>query len=386
MSTVSELGEHLVYFEFYCRCAATSIASSFDRDFWSGTVLQLAQSEPAVRNAVAALGFLVKTEPGSLKHARSLSTMENRKTLLFHYNEAVRSLVDRMSEPSYSVEIGLVTCVLFMCIECLRGDYPAAFMHLHSGLKVIAQMGSSPSIPLARSVADPELVVNRLAPIFTRAITNGLLFGAPFEPLLDSYCPHPEAFHGHSFGNIIEAQTVLFELRNATVILTSVLYRKLFGGFFLDSGDLQYRLHLLNCHNQWLRGLQNLEDERNMSNEDTAVLSSLKVSHYCTYVALAGALDVEETVFDAHVESVKALNHHAKIVLDSMGLYKSSSSESTTTRSKRMLSSYGHNVSKPCLHNLESPVAHFTFEMTLIAPLVSSSSCLFVRGCSGCAT
>ena len=277
-----------------------------------------------------------------------------------------------MSEPSYSVEIGLVTCLLFICIECVRGDYPAAFMHLHSGLKIIAQMGSPPAIPLARTVADPGLIANKLAPIFTRAITNGLLFGAPFEPLLDGYCTRPKAFHKHTFESITEAQTVLFELRNATVIQISVLYRKLLGASRLNSGDLQYRLQLLHCHHQWLRSLKNLESERKISSGDIAVLSSLKVSYYCTYIALAGALDMEQIVFDAHLESVKALNHHAKVVLDSMGLCSSPSSGSTPTRSDRKLSSYGKKALIPSPLPAQSPAAHFTFEIALIAPLVST--------------
>jgi hypothetical protein len=376
-SKLSELGENAIYLDFYHRCAANSIASNFDRDFWSGIVLQLTQSEPAVRHAVAALGFLVKTEPGSLKHARSFSAMENRKTLLFQYNKSVRSLVTRMSEPSYTVEIGLVTCLLFICIECLRGDYPAAFMHLHSGLKVIAQTGPSSPTSLASSVADPELIVSKIAPIFTRAITIGLLFGAPFEPLLDGHCPRPQALLGHSFRSIIEAQTVLFELRNATVILMSVLYRKLAGCFPLDPDDFQNRLHLLNCHDQWLRGLQNLENESDMSKEDVAVFSSLKVSHYCTYVALAGALDVEQVIFDSHVESVKALNHHARIVLESMGLYSSTSSEPKTTRSNRICASHGDKAPNPSSDNLKNSAAHFTFEIALIAPLVSITTNFF---------
>jgi hypothetical protein len=370
-SKVSELGENAIYLDFYHRCAASSIASNFDRDFWSGIVLQLTQSEPAVRHAVAALGFLVKTEPGSLKHARSFSAMENRKTLLFQYNKAVRSLVARMSEPSYTVEIGLVTCLLFICVEYLRGDYPAAFMHLHSGLKVIAQIGPSSPTSLASRVADPELIMSKIAPIFTRAITTGLLIGAPFEPLLDGHCPRPQAFLGHSFRSVMEAQIVLFALRNATVILMSVLYRKLAVCFPLDPDDLQYRLHLLNCHDQWLRGLQNLENECDMSKEDVAVFSSLKVSHYCTYVALAGALDFEQTIYDAHVEDVKALNHHARIVLDSMGLYTPTSSGPKATRTDRICASNGEQAVKSSSNILKKPAAHFTFDISLIAPLVS---------------
>ncbi|KAF2464470.1 uncharacterized protein BDR25DRAFT_242370 [Lindgomyces ingoldianus] len=355
---LSGLGDSVLYLEFYHHCAAPTLASNFDHEFWSRIVLQMAQSESAVRHAVIALGYLVKTEPGNLKHARSVSASDSRKTLLLHYNKAVRCLVHRMAESSYPIEVGLVTCLLFICIEFLRGDYYTAFTHLHSGLKIIAEwwqrpqnasQSSLPSLPssiaIAKTVAGPSIISGKLIPMFIRAIATGLLFGAPFEPLLKRFCTRPQILQGRPFTSVLEAQSAIYGLRNATVILVSVVTRKVISGTKPTTKDLQYHAYLLSCHDSWFRALRILEREGKLSREDSVVASSLKISHYSTYIALAGAIDAHQTSFDAHISSFKALNHHAKIVLDSMNLPTSSPSAS------------------------KQGAAHFTFEISLIPPL-----------------
>ncbi|KAJ4371156.1 hypothetical protein N0V83_004372 [Neocucurbitaria cava] len=272
---LSGLGDSVIYLEFYHHCASPTLASNFDREFWSHTVLQMAYSEPSVRHALIALSYLVKTMPGSLKHARSIPGVDSHTTLLVHYNKAVRSLVERATQSSQSVEVGLITCLLFICIEFLRGDYLVAFTHLQNGLKIIAEWQQT-----------PQQVPN---------------------------------------------------------------------------DDLHYRAHLLTCHESWLQAMKVLENGGNLSKQDSLVASSLRLSHYATYIALAGATDIYQMSFDAHIADFEALNHHARIVLDSMNLPSSSPGTPTTSPSSSASS------------DPKDPAAHFTFEIALIPPLVSKS-------------
>lgn len=382
---LSSLGDGVLYLEFYHRCASPTLASNFDREFWSRTVLQMAQSEPAVRHAVIALGYLVKTEPGSLKHARPGSVVD--KTLILHYNKAVRHLVDRITESSYSVEVGLTACLLFICIEFLRGDYFAALTHLCSGLKIIAEWRQrslhafqntslSPSSPISigEKLMGPRIISSNLIPMFVRAMTTGLMFGAPFEPLLENFCPRPQQLRTRPFLSILEAQSAIYELRNAAVILISVLFRKLSCGTQPTIKDLQYHEHLLNCHDSWFRNLQFLEGDIELSKEDSIVASSLKVSHYAIYIALAGAINILQMSFDAHISNFQALNYHAKIVLDSMDLPTPSRPSATTAAlsSNRSLSG-GSGTSMFPSRGSRQTAAHFTFESSLIFPLVRNA-------------
>jgi hypothetical protein len=128
VSTYSAFGNGIHYLEFYHHCVRQRLSSAFDNKFWSRITLQMAHSEPSVRHALIALGYLHSTETGSMRHARSrFAGHHESKTLLYHYNKSVRSLVDRINETAYSPEIGLVTCLLFVCMEYLRGNYHTAF-------------------------------------------------------------------------------------------------------------------------------------------------------------------------------------------------------------------------------------------------------------------
>ncbi|KAF1845010.1 uncharacterized protein K460DRAFT_394764 [Cucurbitaria berberidis CBS 394.84] len=385
LSTVtifSGLGDSALYLEFYYHCARPTLASNFDRDFWSHTVLQMAQSESSIRHAVIALSYLVKTEPGNLKQARAASLTDSRRPLLLHYNKAVRCLVDRIAQSSHSVEVGLVACLLFTCIEFLRGEYHVAFTHLYNGLKIIAEwrqrplftlkeVSSSPSssVAIAEKVDGRRRIGGNLVPMFIRVMATGLLFGAPFEPLLDNLCPRAQNLKGCAFTSVMDAQLAIYDLRNTTVVLVGVITQKLYAGISPTTEDLQYHAHLLTCHESWFQALTSLECGGGLSAGDRIVASSLKISHYATYIALAGALDVHQISFDAHIASFKALNQHAKIVLDSMDLPTSSLSASAATPSNSPSSFSDSKTSTPSLHGSKAPAAHFTFEISLIFPL-----------------
>ncbi|KAF2123380.1 hypothetical protein P153DRAFT_435973 [Dothidotthia symphoricarpi CBS 119687] len=377
---LSGLGDSVVYLEFYYHCASPTLASGFDREFWSRIVLQMAQSEPAVRHAVIALGYLAKTQTGSLRHARSVSVID--KTLLLHYNKAVQHLVARISDYSYSIEVGLVACLLFICIEFLRGDTHSALRHLQSGLKIIVerrgnldtqQVGPlcpSSSITLGGETVGPRIISDNLIPMFIRAMGTGLMFGAPFEPALEPFCPRPQGPRNRPFTSIVEAQSAIYELRNATVVLISIIFRKLSSRIQPSIKDLQYRGYLLTCHESWLLNLQIFQGGGELSNEEKVIASSLKVSHYCTYLALAGAVDIHQTIFDAHISNFRSLNYHAKIVLDSMNLcIPSVPSESSATASGSRYLSGRRETTLASARSYRQAGAHFTFEASIIFPL-----------------
>jgi len=171
--------DNVQYLEFYHHCAVPTISTSFDKDFWARIPLQLAQNERSVRSALLALSCLNKSETGTLKDARSgLLIPAKQKDMLLHYNKSVKLLVRRISEPSYTPEVGLVCCLLFVCIENLRGNYTTAMDHYKSGLNILAshrkkQLRSSP-----RPQAD-HMIEHVLTPIYARMLLTAIAFGLP---------------------------------------------------------------------------------------------------------------------------------------------------------------------------------------------------------------
>lgn len=369
----SGFGDSIRYLEFYYHCAGPILSSKFD-DFWSQTALQMAQSEPAVCHALVALGHLQKTEPGSLKHARAgFAAGSQHGTHLSHYNKAVKCLVDRMAEPSYPPEIALVTCLLFVCIEFLKGNTITSFMHLNNGLKIISErfngsFGPSttpqPLSTIRRSTSSSTTMIeDHLLPLFIRATTSALICGVPVEKIIEIPYPRQMSLLERPFRAISEAQVYTHELRNPTLLFARTMAQKLILREPITTEDIQHQTLLLECHHAWLRAVRIFESGRPLSKEDDVIVSSLKVQYYTTYIMLACGMEIPQTPYDAHISSFKAIIHHAKIIIDSMGFHTPSLSCSTI-----------HSTTPPLVNATSScspeypprAAANFTFEVSLI--------------------
>lgn len=345
---LSELGNSLTFLEFYHRCAAPSLSSRFDHEFWSKISLQMSYAEPAVRHAVIALGYLNKTESGSLKHARShFQVAYGSKFFLHHYNQAVRKLVDRMAEPSYSPEIGLVTCLLFVCIEFLRGNYCTAFTHMTNGLSLIREWqqqrrADSPIREITCAQGSANLIEDTLLPMFQRGMTSAQLYGVATEDHLDIPFPSPERFIRLPF-SLQEAERSSRELRNASILFLRQMGVKDLQRIALTEEDLEQQSQLIECHRIWFERVQVFEDSQQQSAEESVSLSALKVALYAlsSYIGCAGS--VLQVPYDLYLPSFRALIHHAEIVLDAMEVKN-------------------------------THAAKFTFEMSIIPPLYHTAT------------
>jgi hypothetical protein len=327
------------------------LASTFDNDFWSRTTLQMAFAEPSVRHALIALGYLHSTEPGSMSHARSrFAGQQESGILLHHYNESIRGLLDRMSEPSYTPEVGLVTCLLFVCMEYLRGNHHTAFRHLTSGMKMIFDLDgtkrrdSSISLPMdmPESVSITEsckssLVEDELKPIFTRALASAMMYGATYQLAI----PPPRKRPGLRFQNIRDAQLLAHELRNQSILHIYMMSRRHFYSPEqpFTAEELEQHDLMISCQGDWYRALKTYRDEHQLTDADQLAVSALLMHHHATHIWALCSLEVNETLFDAHLEDFKAILHHSEHVLDSMDL------------------------------KAAQPAAKFTFEISLIPSL-----------------
>ncbi|KAF2467367.1 uncharacterized protein BDR25DRAFT_305745 [Lindgomyces ingoldianus] len=345
--------------EFYHYCAGPTLASRFDNEFWSRISLQMAYTEPAVRHALVALGYLSRQETGSLKHARlGFTNGDKRKLFLLHYNKSVRHLVHRIAEPSYSPEIGLVTCVLFVCIEFLRADYHTAFTHMRNGLKIISELRQTrqtdspiqtPEGIQSGSTTPTDMIEEKLVPMFIRGMASALLYGVSVEDDFAVPCPLPQSFQERRFTSIREAQSSYHEIRNAAIVFTRQMAIKLIQLIPVTVEDFLRRYGILECHRAWYEAFQELECSQILSLEDKVTISALKLSYYATYIFAACATDVRQMSFDAHLSSFKALLHHAKIVFNFMDL--------------------GNLEDPQAKPSSRSAAANFTFEISIIPSL-----------------
>jgi hypothetical protein len=108
-------------------------------------VLQATHHEPAVRHAAIAFGAL--HERFTLHASSMLRRTENKDNdnfALSQYVKALGSVLQPMrAERKQAADVALMTCILFICFETLRGHHSAALKHVDSGIKIISELSSS---------------------------------------------------------------------------------------------------------------------------------------------------------------------------------------------------------------------------------------------------
>ncbi|EWG44970.1 hypothetical protein FVEG_05924 [Fusarium verticillioides 7600] len=116
---------------FFHHVVAPVLSGPFDGSFWTYFVVQMAQSEPAARHAVLAISSLFESfEPAKESVADEFAIM--------HYNKAI-SILTRESKPC--VDTVLLVCMMFICIEFLRGNREAAVTHASHGVHLLNSEG-----------------------------------------------------------------------------------------------------------------------------------------------------------------------------------------------------------------------------------------------------
>ncbi|TPX15921.1 uncharacterized protein E0L32_000255 [Thyridium curvatum] len=155
------------------------VGSDTDAYFWTALVLQFSHYEPAVRHAAVAVSALYEqfhqppatttmTTATLTRSPDTAATIRKRSDFaLRHYNAAIRSLVEADNEA-----LALVVCVIFVCIEFIRGDSGAATSHCRHGVQILNKV-------TARGAASlPSWAEAYLVPIIRRLSITPLFFGA----------------------------------------------------------------------------------------------------------------------------------------------------------------------------------------------------------------
>jgi hypothetical protein len=329
------LHEGARYLEFYYCCVQPVLSSNFDRNFWSRTTLQMAYTEPSVRHALIALSYLYSTEDGTIRHARLNFTSQCKSgTLLQHYNKSVRSLINRMGEVTYRPEIGLVTCLLFVCMELIRGNYHTAFTHLTSGLKMISQFQeqdrhdyrfSSPTRESFAMVTTPSSCMStsiqeELAPLFERAIAGAMMYGVSIEDYVQVTKPPLEHYQSLRFRNIRELQLSAHGLRNQSIIHIRTMTRLQFlePDYVFTANELQEQENMLDCQRAWREAVLSFVDSQALSESDDLIVSTM-LMHWNVYNIWSSCLaSTRQTAFDEHLPAFQDILHHARRLMKSM--------------------------------------------------------------------
>jgi hypothetical protein len=141
----------------------------YTSSFWEHLILQASAAEPALRHAVIAIGSL--HEEFTNKRLDSSPGFEDSGSgfAISQYTKAISHLRRSLSAGKQAPLTALMSCILFVCFDSLRGYFDSAMVHLQSGLKILGDMRT-------KSQEDDDIVENNLSPLFMRLSMQSILY------------------------------------------------------------------------------------------------------------------------------------------------------------------------------------------------------------------
>jgi len=129
----------LDYFQLHTAC---EFAGWFDIPFWTWQLPHVGNVEPIIRHAIIAVASVHEQMEviSDTSAAWDPSQLEYRRRFaLYHYNKAISELTKLAFSGHDSTKITLVCCLLFICLEFIRGNFSTAEMHINSGLQILSR-------------------------------------------------------------------------------------------------------------------------------------------------------------------------------------------------------------------------------------------------------
>lgn len=272
-----------------------------DSSFWTKSILELSEREPAIRQALVAVS--------SLWEARIRSDVLDRQALqqrsIEQYNKALALTAQRVAQPDADT-VALGTCVLFLCMHYLDNDKEQAGKLLKTGSGVLQSV-----LNTAWRFADssPSNTAATFLPIFERMILLLRLFGIE----LPSFRSRDAIlFLDYDFTSLEDARNVLYWLLSEShdLISSTRYYREerwdARGGWdhvALEESMNRQKLQL-NAYDAWKKGFERLcAGMRGRSIRSESEISALRITYTVAIIWTTCCFDREEHLADRHQEN-----------------------------------------------------------------------------------
>lgn len=200
-------------FQYFVAKTAPELTGFYTTGFWEDLILQASAGEPSLRHSVIAIGAL--HESFSQKQLEKAQGTE-RETMTFamgQYAKALRHLRKSLATGKQKPLVAVISCVLFVCFDCLRGFFESAMIHLQSGLKILRDMSRTKETDhIIETIVSPlllRLCVQSIMYVDTRSVPERKLFASELTYVCQKGGEVPETFE-----TLEEARTSVMEAAN----------------------------------------------------------------------------------------------------------------------------------------------------------------------------
>ncbi|KAM0723163.1 hypothetical protein Q7P37_001363 [Cladosporium fusiforme] len=253
------------------------------------------QGDPAERRAIDF--FRCRTAPSVSGYFDADFRDEHNDPLaLAQYNKAIKHLARLMNQPSLeSVDTTLLLSVLFVCVECLRGDYQAAIKHFQSGMSIALASAGGKSI---NSPGSPSSSIrDKVAPFLNRLELLAILFGRdpPYE-----YGLEPSETVPQRFTTIMEARDSLVHIMNLSTRFIRHTKEPRYNNK-ISSEDIRYYSKLLASLCDWKQTLDAYLSTQQPTAHLAEAASTLEIHQIASITWLNRSLNNREDVTDTDI-------------------------------------------------------------------------------------
>ena len=154
-------------FQYFVNRTAVELSGFYSSSFWERLILQASTIEPALRHAVIGIGALHEQYMNeTLKYDID---GQSPAFAVSQYTKAIGHLRKSLANGTQAPLTALMSCILFVCFDSLRGCFASAMVHLYSGLKILRDLRFDSS-------ADTDIIEENLGPLLSRLSLQSILY------------------------------------------------------------------------------------------------------------------------------------------------------------------------------------------------------------------
>jgi hypothetical protein len=337
-------------FDFYLKRSSAALGGDMNTEFWANMVIPLCNQEPAIKHAVLAVSrfhlHAVKAHQGGGPQSRRHAVVTlDEKLGLIEYGKAINALQSwRPSADEVGMSTGmtpLIACILFICIEFLRGNERESHMHIEQGRKMLASVTQD---------ANPNFLTmlkRYLVPMYTRLSLPSFLFGRIPPPIPDVFraessttppSPLSAVLGATGLISIEQARNQLYHLADAAVPYLNAAtaqYYKVLDTPYTESLQ-STRQQLLTALEQWDVAFTTLIVSLPPSAQPSRTIALLRMYREALKLWVDLGPEPSDEAFDSRLGSFSVIVAHGGAAIDAM--QQQSGASSTTAGGEYMFS------------------------------------------------
>ncbi|KAJ5642122.1 transcriptional regulator family: Fungal Specific TF [Penicillium lividum] len=310
-------------FEYYFHQAGPALSGVLDVAFWRGSVLQICRMEPAIWDAIISLSSLYERPPihdaspfRLINNPAEVEHSYHREALVW-YSRSLATVQQRIDQGVADLTVSLISCILFIAIELLQGNRPAALNLTRQGMQMmIYAMAPTGLDSINGGSINRAFLTSVIKPIFQRLDTWALIVdGVPTTRVSWSFGYDTPNIQLTSFD---EARNVLNGIVAEMKILnidtkrhwTYPVDRRLLESQVL----LTKQRRLKNILDQWHRSFLSLA----LSNQDVSGRGGdalLLTTYFSVLIEIQTCLDPDQSTYDAFEAEFTQIIKHASIAI-----------------------------------------------------------------------